>query len=208
MKIESNLEERLNAFSHGIGAILGVVGLVFLLLENTHKTDFSTISLVVYGLSIIVLFTASTIYHSVVEPKLKHKFRILDHVSIYLLIAGTYTPVLLITLLQSKGLFLLALVWGIALIGIILKLFYTGKFNTISTLLYLVMGWLIVLDFEALKTIIEPNGIYLLFAGGFFYTVGIIFYAVNKIPFNHVIWHFFVLAGAISHFLMVLNYVI
>ncbi len=208
MKIESNLEERLNAFSHGIGAILGVVGLVFLLLENTHKTDFSTISLVVYGLSIIVLFTASTIYHSVVEPKLKHKFRILDHISIYLLIAGTYTPVLLITLLQSKGLFLLALVWGIALIGIILKLFYTGKFNTISTLLYLVMGWLIVLDFEALKTIIEPNGIYLLFAGGFFYTVGIIFYAVNKIPFNHVIWHFFVLAGAISHFLMVLNYVI
>ena len=108
MKIESNLEERLNAFSHGIGAVLGVVGLVFLLLENTHKTDFSTISLVVYGLSIIVLFTASTIYHSVVEPKLKHKFRILDHVSIYLLIAGTYTPVLLITLLQSKGLFLLA----------------------------------------------------------------------------------------------------
>lgn len=208
MKIESNLEERLNAFSHGIGAVLGVVGLVFLLLENTHKTDFSTISLVVYGLSIIVLFTASTIYHSVVEPKLKHKFRILDHVSIYLLIAGTYTPVLLITLLQSKGLFLLALVWGIALIGIILKLFYTGKFNTISTLLYLVMGWLIVLDFEALKTIIEPNGIYLLFAGGFFYTVGIIFYAVNKITFNHVIWHFFVLAGAISHFLMVLNYVI
>ena len=208
MKIENNLEERLNAFSHGIGAILGIVGLVFLLLENTHKTDFSTISLVVYGLSIIVLFTASTIYHSVVEPKLKHKFRILDHVSIYLLIAGTYTPVLLITLLQSKGLFLLALVWGIALIGIILKLFYTGKFNTISTLLYLVMGWLIVLDFEALKTIIEPNGIYLLFAGGFFYTVGIIFYAVNKITFNHVIWHFFVLAGAISHFLMVLNYVI
>jgi hemolysin III len=208
MKVQSKLEERLNAFSHGIGSVLGILGLVWLLLQNSHKTEFSTISIVVYGLSIIVLFTASTVYHSVSTPDLKHKFRILDHISIYILIAGTYTPIVLISLLQSKGVMLLGLVWGIALFGVVLKIFFTGRFNTISTILYVVMGWLIILDFEALKTIVEPNGIYLLFAGGFFYTVGIIFYAVEKIPYNHVIWHFFVLAGAISHFFMILNYVI
>ncbi|WP_375237972.1 hemolysin III family protein [Aurantibacter sp.] len=208
MKVQSKLEERLNAFSHGIGAFLGVIGIILLLLQNSYKSEFSIVSIVVYGLSIIILFTSSTVYHSVSTPDLKHKFRILDHISIYILIAGTYTPIVLISLLQSKGLMLLGLVWVIALFGVILKLFFTGKFNAISTVLYVAMGWLIVLDFEALKTIVEPNGIYLLFTGGFFYTVGVIFYAVEKIPYNHVIWHFFVLAGAISHFLMILNYVI
>jgi len=208
MKIQSNLEERLNAFSHGIGVLLGVVGLVYLLILNTHKTEYSTLSLVIYGLTIIILFTASTVYHAVTDQSLKHKFRVLDHISIYLLIAGTYTPVLLISLINSKGLLLLALVWGIALFGVFLKLFFTGRFNTFSTLLYLVMGWLIVLDFEALQNIMSPKGIHLLFLGGAFYTIGIIFYAVEKISYNHVIWHFFVLGGAISHFFMILNHTI
>ena len=208
MKIQSNLEERLNAFSHGIGVLLGVVGLVYLLILNTHKTEYSTLSLVIYGFTIIILFTASTVYHAVTDQSLKHKFRILDHISIYLLIAGTYTPVLLISLINSKGLLLLALVWGIALFGVFLKLFFTGRFNTFSTLLYLVMGWLIVLDFEALQNIMSPKGIHLLFLGGAFYTIGIIFYAVEKISYNHVIWHFFVLGGAISHFFMILNHTI
>jgi len=208
MKIQGNLEERLNAFSHGIGVLLGVVGLVYLLILNTHKTEYSTLSLVIYGLTIIILFTASTVYHAVTDQSLKHKFRVLDHISIYLLIAGTYTPVLLISLINSKGLLLLALVWGIALFGVFLKLFFTGRFNTFSTLLYLVMGWLIVLDFEALQNIMSPKGIHLLFLGGAFYTIGIIFYAVEKISYNHVIWHFFVLGGAISHFFMILNHTI
>lgn len=206
--MQSKLEEQLNAISHGIGAVLGVIGLVLLLLQNSNKADYSTVSIVVYGLSIIVLFTASALYHYVSKVILKHKLRILDHVSIYLLIAGTYTPVLVILLQHSKGALLLWLVWFIALVGFVLKLFFTGKFNTVSTLLYLVMGWLIVFDFEALKNVIAVNGLYWLFAGGIFYTVGIVFYAVEKIPYNHVIWHFFVLAGAFCHFVMMLNYVV
>ena len=208
MRQQTKTEERLNSITHALGAVLGIFGLVFLLVKHTVISDYSQLSLVVYGLSIIILFTASTCYHFVENERLKHRFRLLDHVSIYLLIAGTYTPVLVISLWFSKGLLLLAVVWIIALLGTIMKLFFTGKFEKLSTLLYLAMGWLIVFDFNALKSVLDYNGILLLFAGGFFYTVGIIFYAVEKLPYNHVIWHFFVLAGAISHFFMIYNYVI
>lgn len=124
------------------------------------------------------------------------------------MIAGTYTPVLLILLKDSLGWPLFFAVWGIALFGTVLKLFFTGKFEIFSTLLYLIMGWLIVIDYTTLSAIIDPNGIFWLFAGGLFYTVGIVFYRVQKIPFNHVIWHFFVLAGAICNFFMIFWYVI
>jgi len=157
---------------------------------------------------VIVLFTASTLYHSVKKKTLKQNFRVVDHISIYLLIAGTYTPVLLILLPDSLGWLLFWIVWGIALFGVILKLFYTGKFETFSTLLYLVMGWLIVFDYQNLSQAIGEDGVFWLFAGGISYTVGIVFYAVERIPFNHVIWHVFVLAGAISHFLMIYQYMI
>ena len=147
-------------------------------------------------------------YHSFTDEKKKHYFRIVDHISIYLLIAGTYTPVLLITLEQSKGWLLFYIVWAIAAFGVILKLFYTGRFEAFSTILYLVMGWLIVFDFSTLNSLMPANGIVLLMAGGLAYTVGIVFYAVEKIPYNHVIWHLFVLAGAICHFFMVLFFVV
>lgn len=208
MAVQSKFEERWNTLTHGFGALLGIVGLVILFIFETSKTAYSLFSVVVYGLSIIILFTASTFYHAVRNETQKHYFRIVDHVSIYLLIAGTYTPVLLITLEQSLGWPLFYTVWGIAAFGIVLKLFFTGRFEIFSTLLYLAMGWLVVFDFGTLKELLPTNGLLLLMAGGLAYTVGIVFYAIEKIPYNHVIWHLFVLAGAICHFFMVFLYVI
>jgi hemolysin III len=208
MRIQSPFEEKLNAISHAIGALFGIVALTLLIIYNSNKTAYSLFSIMVYGCSFIVLFIASTLYHAVKEPKKKHYFRIVDHISIYFLIAGTYTPVLLILLANSLGWSLFYTVWGIALFGIILKLFFTGKFNVFSTLLYLVMGWLIVFDFTNLSSAMHSNGILLLFAGGLAYTLGIIFYVIEKIPYNHVIWHLFVLAGAMFHFFMIFFYVI
>jgi hemolysin III len=205
---QTKFEEQLNAASHGIGALLGIAGLVLLIVFNTNKTDWSLFSVIVYGISLIVLFTASTLYHSMKGEKRKHYFRIIDHISIYLLIAGTYTPVLLITLEKSLGWPLFWTVWGIAVFGVILKLFFTGRFEIFSTLLYLVMGWLIVFDFTNLSEAIGSKGVLWFFAGGLFYTVGILFYAIHRIPYNHVIWHLFVLGGAIGHFFMILFYVI
>ncbi|MFC7445385.1 hemolysin III family protein [Mesoflavibacter sp. HG96] len=208
MRQQTVFEEKLNALTHAIGAVFGIVALILLIVFETKKTAFSLFSVIVYGISIIILFTASTMYHSFTDEKKKHYFRIVDHISIYLLIAGTYTPVLLITLEQSKGWLLFYIVWAIAGFGVILKLFFTGKFETFSTLLYLVMGWLIVFDFSTLSSIMASNGLVLLIAGGLAYTVGIVFYAIEKIPYNHVIWHLFVLAGAILHFFMILFFVV
>tara|TARA_R110000868_G_scaffold268704_1_gene527923 strand:- start:752 stop:1378 length:627 start_codon:yes stop_codon:yes gene_type:complete len=208
MRIQTPFEEKLNTFTHAIGVLLGVSALVLLIVFDTNKTDWSLFSVIVYGISIIVLFTASTLYHAFKNERRKHYFRIIDHISIYILIAGTYTPVLLISLEQSLGWTLFWVVWGIAAFGVVLKLFFTGKFEIFSTLLYLVMGWLIVFDFSNLSEAIGSDGILFLFAGGLSYTVGIIFYAIQKIPYNHVIWHLFVLSGAICHFFMIFLYVI
>ena len=208
MSEQTKREEIWNSLSHGVGAALGIVGLVLLIVYADKGKDWHLFSVIVYGISIIILFLASTLYHAVSNPKLKQRFRVVDHISIYLLIAGTYTPVLLILLKDSLGWPLFFAVWGIALFGTILKLFFTGKFEIFSTLLYLVMGWLIVIDYSNLSAIIDPNGLSWLFAGGLFYTIGIVFYGVQKIPFNHVIWHFFVLAGAICHFFMIFWFVI
>ena len=207
MKLQSRFEENLNAQTHALGALLGIVALILLIIYDTHKTAYSLFSVIVYGISIIILFTASTLYHSVKSERKKHYFRIIDHISIYLLIAGTYTPVLLISLNESLGWTLFYVVWGIAAVGIILKLFFTGSYEVFSTLLYLVMGWLIIFDFTNLASIFG-DGILFLFAGGLAYTVGIVFYAIHRIPYNHVIWHLFVLAGAIFHFFMIFFYVI
>ncbi|WP_299247117.1 hemolysin III family protein [uncultured Lacinutrix sp.] len=208
MRIQTQREEFWNTITHGVGAILGIIALVLFVLKDTDKTSYSLFSVIVYGISIIVLFSASTIYHYVKDEKYKHTFRIVDHISIYLLIAGTYTPVLLINLEQSLGWTLFAVVWGIAAFGVVLKIFFTGRFNVFSTLLYLVMGWLIVFDFSELKNTMPPEGITLLMLGGASYTIGIIFYTLEKKLFYHVIWHLFVLAGAIFHFLMVYFYVV
>ena len=208
MRIQTRREENFNTATHALGGLLGIAGFVLLIIFESKKTDWSLFSVIVYGLSIIILFTASAVYHSVKSETKKHYFRIIDHISIYLLIAGTYTPVLLITLVQSKGWTLFWVVWGVALFGVILKLFFTGKFEVFSTLLYLVMGWLIAFDFGSLLELMPVNGVIFLIIGGLAYTVGIVFYAIQRIQYNHVIWHLFVLAGALFHYFMVFFYVI
>lgn len=208
MRIQTKLEEQLNAITHGIGAALGIAALVLLIVFSNPNINLSLFSVIVYGISVIVLFTASTLYHSVQRDRLKHFFRIIDHISIYGLIAGTYTPVLLLTLEDSLGWPLFYTVWGVAVFGMILKIFFTGKFELFSTLLYLVMGWLIIFDLSALMDKMASNGLILLMAGGLSYTLGIVFYIFERIPYNHVIWHLFVLGGAICHFFMILLYVL
>ncbi|WP_421803247.1 PAQR family membrane homeostasis protein TrhA [Flagellimonas sp.] len=197
------IEEKLNAYSHALGIILAIIGGLFLFKTNVNTIPYMKGSIVAYTSSLIVLFTASTVYHAVESPKLKKKLRILDHIGIYYLIAGTYTPVCLSVLLPSKGWLLFYLVWGIALFGTILKIFFTGRFEAFSLVLYGVMGWLIVIDLPyLLQHMSSPQLIYLA-SGGAFYTIGILFYAVKKIPYNHLIWHFFVLGGALSHWLLI-----
>ena len=198
-------EERWNAYSHAFGILLGVIGLLFLLKENFGGPKQWPI--IVYGASVILLFSASTIYHAVSNPKWKRRLRVLDHISIYYLIAGTYSPVCLFVLENSRGALLLILVWGFAFFGTVLKLFFTGRFEVFSLLLYGIMGWLIVIDLTFLIQNTSSLGLVLLATGGAFYTLGMAFYAIRAIPYNHLIWHFFVLGGAISHWLFIHSFV-
>ena len=196
------LEEKWNAYSHGLGVLLGVIGLIVFLNQDL-KFNYGLTSILVYSFSVLLLFSASTVYHAVRGPELKSRFRILDHISIYYLIAGTYTPVCLLVLEPSKGWLLLYLVWGIAIFGTFLKFFFTGRFEKLSLLLYAVMGYLVVLDYVYLSKNLSVDGLLLMGLGGAFYTMGIFFYAMKRIPFNHFIWHLFVLGGAISHWFMI-----
>ncbi|NAS13341.1 PAQR family membrane homeostasis protein TrhA [Poritiphilus flavus] len=208
MSLSYREEETLNAISHGFGAVLGLVGFVLLLKNNTRHTEYANFAIITYSLSLILLFVASAWYHSIAEPSLKKKLRVLDHISIYYLIAGTYTPVSLITLESGNGWTIFYVVWGMALVGTLLKLFFTGRFEVFSLLLYLFMGWMIVFDFRNLTTQLSKEGLWLMGLGGAFYTLGILFYAIRRIPYNHLIWHIFVLGGAISHWFMIYLHVI
>ncbi len=201
-------EELWNSISHGLGILLGIAGLVLLLVFDNEKTSYSTFSILMYAISVIVLYSASTLYHAIGHVKWKPLLRKLDHISIYFLIAGTYTPVALISLEHNSGWALFWTVWGIAALGTFLKIFFTGKFEVVSLILYLVMGWLIAFDFSSVLEAQSTLGIALLAIGGAFYTLGILFYVVQKIPYNHTIWHFFVLAGSIFHFFFIFTDVI
>ncbi|MDA9201285.1 hemolysin III family protein [Flavobacteriaceae bacterium] len=201
-------EEKLNAWSHGLGVGLGIAALVLMLLGVDQTNPFGLFSVIVYGLSIILLFLASTCYHAITSSKRKHYFRVADHIGIYLLIAGTYTPVLLIAIPNGLGWILFWVVWGIAAFGLVLKLFFTGRFERFSTFLYLAMGWLAIIPYAELTTALDAKALALLIGGGVAYTVGVLFYAIEKIPYNHFIWHLFVLGGASCHFFMVYLYVI
>ena len=192
-------EEKLNVISHGIGAILAIIGMIVLMQKNSYKSTYALLSITIYSLTLISMFAISTMYHAVINPDKKKGIRILDHINIYYLIAGTYTPVALISLVQANGWYIFFIVWGIAILGTILKVFFTGKYEILSLLLYLIMGWLILTDFQNLVSNTSEIGIQLLMLGGAFYTVGILFYAIKKIPYNHFIWHLFVLIGAVSH---------
>ncbi|TWP22758.1 hemolysin III family protein [Apibacter muscae] len=203
IKLNRNKEEILNTISHAAGVLFGIFGLIYLLFKNKKNTDFSTISIWIYGVSMIALFLSSTFYHYLESGKLKNRARILDHMSIFLLIAGTYTPVCLITLEKSSGWLLFTIVWSIAALGIILKIFLTGKVDKLSLLLYLSMGWLIIFDIRNIIDLMSLQALIFLIIGGLLYSLGTIFYVIEKIPYSHFIWHLFVLGGSISHFFMV-----
>ena len=201
-------EERFNTVSHGIGALMSSIGLFLLVYKNSNKSDYALFSILVYGLSLISMFVVSAAYHYTTNAQLKKKLRVLDHMNIYILIAGTYSPVTLITLVNGNGWNIFYTVWVIAGLGVLFKLFYTGKLEFLSLILYTAMGWLIMLDFSNLIDYTSSMGIRLLFLGGAFYTFGILFYALERIPYNHSIWHVFVLGGALCHWFMMYLYVV
>jgi len=204
----SKKEERLNVITHAFGLLLSVVGLCFLILKSFHYEGFwKPASLVIYGLSLVILYAASTFYHAAKDPRLRRKLNIFDHAAIYVLIAGTYTPFTILVLEGSLGWIIFGFTWTFALIGIILKLFFTGRFDKLSTALYLLMGWQIMFVINPLMERFTTEGLQLLFAGGVFYTIGAVLYSIKKLPYNHAIFHVFVVLGSVCHFFSVLGIV-
>lgn len=200
---QTQKEEFWNTLTHGIGLLLAFTGIAMLIVTANFDNHYLKLGLGLYAFSLVLLYAASTAYHYVSNGQLKRRLRVLDHISIYFLIAGTYSPMVLILLKDSHGELLFYAVWVIALIGTILKLFFTGKFEKLSLLLYLLMGWLIIFDSVAVVENFTGLELTLLALGGFFYTLGIYFYVKTTMTFNHVIWHVFVMLGSFSHFLMI-----
>lgn len=202
-------EEIANSITHGIGALLSLAGLIILIIFSALKgSPLQTFSVIVYGTSLFLLYLASTLYHSIQHKKAKQILEIIDHSSIYLLIAGTYTPFTLVTLNGKIGWTIFITVWILALVGIILKPFFIKKFRILSTLLYIAMGWMIIFAIKPLIANLPAGGIRWLVVGGLLYTIGAVFYIWRKIPYGHMIWHLFVLGGSISHFIAVFFYVL
>lgn len=206
---QTNTEEWFNTISHGITALAAIVGFVILVvLGNSSEKCCTLFSSIIYGLSLVSLYTFSTLYHGLRNEKAKRVFQILDHCGIYLLIAGTYTPVLLVSIAGTTGWMIFGVQWTIALIGIVMKIFYTGKFDKISTLIYAVMGWMIVIKWQELVDSIPSAALNLIIAGGILYTLGIVFYLIDtRIKFSHFIWHLFVIVGSLIHYIMIVKYV-
>ena len=201
-KTYSNAEERLNIWSHGLGLVASSIAFPFLIIKAMSYSSFWDItSFIIYGLSLIILYAASTFYHAAKNPKKRRRLNIFDHAAIYVLIAGSYTPFCLVALDSELGWYMFIAVWVFALTGIILKLFFTGKFDKISTAMYLLMGWQVLFFIKPFINVLTSFSLNLLFAGGVFYTVGAILYSIKKIPYNHAIFHVFVLLGSVSHFL-------
>jgi len=201
-------EERFNSYTHFAGALLSAAGFVFLVyLAIAKGGPWKIISFAVYGASLVMLYTFSTLYHTV-EGKLKKIFQKLDHVSIYLLIAGTYTPFTLVTLRGDLGWTIFAIIWGLATLGIIIDLIPSKGHRILPVIIYLLMGWLVIIVIDPLVSSLSTAGFYWLVAGGMFYTFGVIFYALDSLHrFSHGIWHLFVLAGSLSHFITIAWYV-
>ena len=201
-------EEFWNTLTHFIGLLLSLGGLPVLLYYDQSQTALSSYSILFFGFGLILLYAASTVYHFTSNFKLKEKFRVLDHISVFYLIAGSYAPICLITLYEGKGVSLFLAIIIITLLGTAFKVFYTGKFEKLSLLIYLAMGWLIILDFNTVLTLIEFKGILLMIVGGLLYSIGTIFYSLQKLKYAHAIWHVFVLGGSLSHYFLALYYII
>lgn len=202
-------EEVANAITHGIGALLSVAALVLLIVfSSTKGTAWHVVSFTIYGVSMLLLYLSSTLVHSFKEGKVKDLFEFFDHSSIYIFIAGTYTPFMLVAIRGPLGWSLFGTVWGIALLGVVFKAFFVKRFLFMSTIFYLIMGWLIVIAWGPLTAAVPSTGIVLLAAGGILYTLGTVFYVWRAFPFHHAIWHLFVLGGSVLHFFAILLYLV
>lgn len=204
----SKKEEKLNVLTHAFGLIMSIVGLPFLLIKSLQYNGFwKPFSMVIFGVSLIVLYAASTFYHASKDSKLRRKLNIFDHAAIYFLIAGTYSPFTIIILDGSLGWLIFSCTWVFAFVGIVLKFFFTGRYDKLSTAMYILMGWQIILVIKPLMDAFSINGLKFLFAGGVFYTIGALLYSSKKITYNHAIFHVFVLLGSASHFISVYKYI-
>ncbi|MUG43416.1 PAQR family membrane homeostasis protein TrhA [Paenibacillus woosongensis] len=202
-------EEIANAITHGIGSVLSVAALVLLIVFSSLKgTAWHVVSFTIYGITMLLLYVCSTLVHSFKEGKVKDLFEFFDHSSIYLYIAGTYTPFLLVAIRGPLGWSLFGVIWGIAILGVLFKAFFVKRFLFMSTFFYLIMGWLIVIAWGPLTAAVPSEGIVLLVAGGILYSLGTIFYVWRAFPYHHAIWHLFVLGGSVTHFFAILLYLL
>ncbi|MFD1335129.1 hemolysin III family protein [Oceanobacillus iheyensis] len=202
-------EEIANAITHGIAALLSIAGLVVLIVSSVFNgTALHVVTFTIFGATMVILYTSSTFVHALPKGKAKDIFEILDHSSIYLFIAGTYTPFTLLVIQGAMGWSIFGVVWGIALFGIVFKIYFVKRFLFTSTLLYISMGWLIVIGWTQITNNLESSGVYLLVAGGLCYTLGTIFYMWRGFKFHHMIWHLFVIAGTIFHYFCVLFFLL
>ena len=201
-------EEFWNVLTHFSGVVMSLIGIPFLFYFDNEITVLSTLSIILFSFGLLAVYSTSTLYHFILNSELKKRFKVLDHMSIYYLILGSYAPVCLITLYDYSGIVIFTAVLILSIIGTIKKLFFTGKYEFISLLLYLAMGWLIIFDINSLFRLIDSNAKLLLILGGVSYTFGVLFYAFSNIKYFHSIWHLFVLTGSILHYFMILIYII
>jgi hemolysin III len=198
-------EDIANSVTHGVGAAFSIAGLTLLVVLASLKGDpWRIVSLSIYGSTLVALYLTSTLYHGIQSPRAKEVFRRLDHIAIFLLIAGTYTPFTLVTIRGGTGWFLFATVWTLAVIGVLMTAFFMGRFEKVSLALYLGMGWVALLTIKPAMAAFPMWGMIGVLLGGLFYTLGVVFYSWERLPFNHSIWHVFVLAGSVSHFFTIL----
>jgi len=203
------INEIANSVTHGIGTLMAMAGLVLLVVfAAIYGNAWHIVSFSIYGTTLVLLYLSSTLYHSTQEPRRKYILRIIDHSAIYLLIAGTYTPFMLVTLQGTRGWVMFGIIWFLALAGILYKMFFINRHVVISTLFYLAMGWMIMFSIGDLFRNLPQNGIILLGAGGLAYTLGMLFYAGRERLLMHAVWHLFVLGGSICHFFSILFYVL
>ena len=204
------IEEIANSVTGGIGLLLSVAGLaVLVVFASLYGTAWHIVSCSIYGASLVLLYGATTLYHSIPHPKAKRVFQVIDHVSIYLLIAGTYTPFALVTLRGGWGWTLFGLAWGLCFFGIMFKAIFATRYDFISTVLYVVMGWIVLIAIKPVMAALPNEGLMLLFVGGLSYTFGVVFYLLDhRVPYFHTVWHVFVLTGSALHWFSVMYFVV
>jgi len=202
-------EEVANSVTHGLGLLASLVGAFVLVSLSVEQGEaWHVVSAVVYGATLVALYAASTLYHALKGTRARKVLRVLDHCSIYLLIAGTYTPVTLVSMRGGWGWTLFGLAWGLAAVGIAFKILATGRFAILSTLAYVLMGWLCIVAVKPMFVLLSPGALALLGAGGVLYTAGIVFYNSKRVPYSHAVWHLFVVAGSVCHYLAIVLYVL